>query len=83
MATLTSSGDDYRPIKHSFNDRFFFVFPYYKNNFFGNVGSKKVVFIDHTESNYVSIHFPENQQNYVFFMHFDETLSKKVKKHHH
>ena len=26
------------------------------------VDAKKVVFIDHTESNYFSIHFPKNQQ---------------------
>ena len=83
MAALSSSGDDYRPIKHSFNNRICFVFLYYKNNLFWNVVSKKVVFIAHTESNYFSKHFPKSQQNCWFFTYFDAKLSKTVKKHHH
>ena len=83
MATLSSSGDDYRPIKNPFNNQKKNVFPYYKNNLFGDVGSKNVVFIDHTESNYFPIRFPKNQQICWFFVYFDENLSTKVKKYYH
>ena len=80
MATLSSSGDDYGPIKNPFNNQKKNVFLYYKNNLFGDVGSTKVVFIDHTESNYFPIRFPKNQQICLFFVYFDENLSTKVKK---
>ena len=65
MATLSSSGDDYRPIKNPFNNQKKLFFHIIKTTFFETlkmVDSKKVVFIDHTESNYFSIRFPKNQQ---------------------
>ena len=66
MATLSSSGDDYRPTKFQFNNGNILFFHTIKTTFFETlkmVDSKKVVFIDHTESNYFSKHFPKSQQN--------------------
>ena len=82
MTTFSSPGDEYRPSQFQSSNRNILFFHTIKTTFFETlkmIDSKKVVFIDHTESNYFSIHFPKNQQNCWFFMYFDEKISKKVK----
>ena len=86
MTTFSSPGDEYRPSKFQCNNRNILFFHTIKIIFFETlkmVDSKKVVFIDHTESNYFSKHFPKNQHNCWLFTYFDAKLSKTVKKHHH
>ena len=50
MVILSSSGDDYTHLTCRFHNRKMFIFPYYNNNMFCDVDSKKIVFIARTES---------------------------------